>query len=174
MKLIAWELFYSVRFAHPMELAVANHPSSSPIPRSRRPRAFIPAGCPPIRTRGCAHARVYFLSSFLSSPFLLPPLLPSSALSSLRDGSFSATITPEIFLRLMQELCFRRFARCFAPTFRADKHVHTRESARERADGGVHLQVRLAAWGGKEKGREEEKSGLEIGRVDSSPRARAR
>lgn len=132
-----------------MELAVANHPSSFPIPRSRRPRAVHPDGMPPdknTRVRARARALSFFVSLFSLPP--PPPLLPLSALSSLRDGSFSATITPEIFLRLMQELCFRRFARCFAPTFRADKHVHTRESARERADGGVHLQVRLAARGG--------------------------
>lgn len=76
LKLIAWELFYSVRFAHPMELAVANHPSFSPIPRSRRSRAFIPAGCPPIRTRGArTRACTFFLRfSLLPSPF--PPLPP--------------------------------------------------------------------------------------------------
>lgn len=55
----------------------------------------------------------------------------------------------------MQELCFRRFARCFA--YLRGGQARTHAGGREHADDGVHLQVRLAAGGG------EAESGLEIG-----------
>lgn len=110
-------------FAHPMELAVAPF----------FPSPVVHLESAPIRTAS-ARARPFFLRFSL---FALP----------LRDGSFSATITPEIFLRLMQELCFRRFARCFA--YLRGGQARTYAGARERADDGVHLQVRLAT--GEEK-----------------------
>jgi len=84
--------------------------------------------------------RASFLSSFsnvalpVTPPFLFqPPLFRLS-----RDGSFSATITPEIFLRLMQELCFRRFARCFAYLRGGQARTHARGRRRAFTSATCH------------------------------------
>lgn len=137
MELAAVAIFSSCHFSSP-SLSLSLSSSLSPL-LSLQHYHSTTARSSNKDERACARP-----SFFVSLTLYLP---------SLEDGSFSATITPEIFLRLMQELCFRRFARCFAylPGGQARTHAAT-----TRAGGGVHLQVRLARRG-------EEEAGLKIG-----------